>query len=130
MKFEELLEEVDVEQKNQLTKQDFLVFMRKIRERDTQYIRDYFRECDTDGEPGLDAKEIATLIESLGHVPDMACVTETLQQLNIENPEEETWTSPRSGAFWKSFGASKASPWRQQRRPEQPSERSQAELFL
>ncbi|CAJ1344096.1 unnamed protein product [Effrenium voratum] len=89
MKFEELLEEVDVEQKNQLTKQDFLVFMRKIRERDTQYIRDYFRECDTDGEPGLDAKEIATLIESLGHVPDMACVTETLQQLNIENPEED-----------------------------------------
>ena len=31
------------------------------------------RECDTDGEPGLNAREIATLIQSLGYLPDMAC---------------------------------------------------------
>ena len=31
------------------------------------------RECDTDGEPGLDAREIANLIQSLGYLPDMAC---------------------------------------------------------
>lgn len=96
MKFEELLAEVDIQQTNQLSKQDFLVFMRKIRERDTNYIRNYFRECDTDGEPGLNAREIATLIQSLGYLPDMACIIETLQQLDIDNPEqdldfEEVW---------------------------------------
>ena len=31
------------------------------------------RECDTDDEPGLDAREIATLVESLGYLPDMSC---------------------------------------------------------
>ena len=31
------------------------------------------RECDTDDEPGLDAREIATLIQSLGYLPDMSC---------------------------------------------------------
>lgn len=96
MKFEEILAEVDIQQKNQLTKQDFLVFMRKIRERDTEHIRNYFRECDTDDEPGLDAREIATLIQSLGYLPDMSCILETLHQLDIDNPEkdldfEEVW---------------------------------------
>eukprot|EP00913_Durusdinium_trenchii_P029530 g27682.t1 len=92
MKFEELLAEVDIQQTNQLSKQDFLVFMRKIRERDTNYIRNYFRECDTDGEPGLNAREIATLIQSLGYLPDMACIIETLQQLDIDNPEQDAET--------------------------------------
>jgi len=96
MKFEEILAEVDIQQKNQLTKQDFLVCMRKIRERDTEHIRNYFRECDTDDEPGLDAREIATLIQSLGYLPDMSCILETLHQLDIDNPEkdldfEEVW---------------------------------------
>ena len=70
--------------------------MRKIQERNTKLIKDYFRllsrlqlcrraclglyswharECDTDGEPGLDAREIALLLQSLGYLPDMACIS-------------------------------------------------------
>lgn len=89
MKYQDLLAEVDAEKTNQLSKRDFTVFMRKIQERNTKLIKDYFRECDTDGEPGLDAREIALLLQSLGYLPDMACIVETMLQLGVDDPEED-----------------------------------------
>ncbi|CAE7503252.1 unnamed protein product [Symbiodinium natans] len=89
MKYQDLLAEVDTENSNQLSKRDFTVLMRKIQERNTQYIKDYFRECDTDGEPGLDAREISLLLQALGYLPDMACILETMLQLGLDDPEED-----------------------------------------
>ena len=114
------------------------VLMRKIQERNTQYIKDYFRrfaafsgdvscfpgtflavtvhsdyiwlgalccfrrsvpsrqprECDTDGEPGLDAREISLLLQALGYLPDMACILFAAGSLH-RKAESQGMQSPR-----------------------------------
>lgn len=83
------LAKVDVEGSGEINKRDFLVFMRRIRERDIAFVKKFFAENDTDGEPGLDSKELHEMLRNLDYLPDMTCILETLEQLGHTDPEED-----------------------------------------
>jgi len=88
-KFEEALASVDVNGSGELNQKDFLVFLRKIREKDIELIRKFFRDNDTDGQPGLSRHELAPLLRSLHYLPDMMCIIETIKQMGITDFERD-----------------------------------------
>jgi len=84
-KFEEEVTAVDVNGSGELNQKDFLVFLRKIRERDIELVRKFFRDNDTDGSPGLSRHELQSMLRSLHYLPDMTCIMETIKQMGIKD---------------------------------------------
>jgi Ca2+-binding EF-hand superfamily protein len=80
---EALANKVSMEGNTSVTRREFLVFMRKARQREIEAILKIFRQSDTDGNPGITLEELSTMLVSLGYLPNDDTVKDAMADAGL-----------------------------------------------
>eukprot|EP00927_Polykrikos_kofoidii_P076923 TRINITY_DN73939_c0_g1_i1.p1 TRINITY_DN73939_c0_g1~~TRINITY_DN73939_c0_g1_i1.p1 ORF type:complete len:1041 (-),score=166.53 TRINITY_DN73939_c0_g1_i1:149-3271(-) len=80
----EILRQVDVDNSGSINEREFLICMRKVREREIARIQDVIRRSDTDRNEMISISEIGELLRALGYVPDMDAVFEAAEDAGVD----------------------------------------------
>merc|ERR1719313_397806 len=84
-----ILREVDVDGSGSINEREFLVCMRKVRDREIQCVKDAIAANDQDGSGTISGSELGELLKSLGYIPDPEAVAEAARDGGIEPDDDD-----------------------------------------
>jgi len=80
---DEVVEEVDVDGSGSISEQEFVLCMRKVREREIQRVKAVMLENDADGSGSVSAEELGNIFEALGYEPDQVVIDDMARELGL-----------------------------------------------
>jgi Ca2+-binding EF-hand superfamily protein len=84
--FEEVLqisEEVDIDGSGELSDEEFLALMRKVREREIAHIKRLIDDCDVDRSGTIEIEELTRIIRILGFYPEICCIDDAAEDAGV-----------------------------------------------
>jgi len=85
----EIVTEVDVDGTGDINEREFLICMRKVREREVVSIQEAFALCDDDGSGTINAKELDGTMRALGYVTDPQAVKDAIAEAGLDEDDDE-----------------------------------------
>jgi len=97
-----VLKEVDVDGSGCINAREYLVCMKKIRDREIQGVKDAITANDADGSGTLSSAELADLLRSIGYIPDEDAVIEAARDSGVDM--EDGGTVIELSECWRLLG--------------------------
>jgi Ca2+-binding EF-hand superfamily protein len=83
----DILKEVDIDGSGTLNPREYLMCMRKVREREVGKIQRYMLDSDADKSGTISQQEIAEIVHLLGYSPDESALEEAADEAGIEDKD-------------------------------------------
>jgi len=83
----EIADEVDIDGSGTINEREYLMCMRRVREKEIAQVNLMVKKCDQDGNGLIDCDEIEAFLKSLGYFPDAIAIEEAILKAGFETTD-------------------------------------------